>query len=164
MKKTFRIFLGLTILVLIFLALFYDCSNKPIKQNDTKQIVKEIQYVDRIIKHIDTLKLIKIKVEYKYKTVYDTVLKQAPDTCTSYLIALDKECSKKDSINNALINDYFNVVSHQNNIITLQNIQIQNDSLEIKQLNKEIKKVKRKSVFNNILMAFSGVGIGYLIK
>ena len=164
MKKTFRIILGLTILTLIFTALFYDCSNKPAINNTTKEIVKEIKYVDRIIKHIDTLKLTKIKVEYKYKTVYDTILKQAPDTCTSYLIALDKECNKKDSINNALINDYFNVVSHQNAVITLQSIQLQNDSLEIKQLNKEIKKVKRKSVFNNVLMALSGVGVGYLIK
>lgn len=164
MKKTFRIVLGLTILTLIFAALFYDCSNKPAINNTKKEIVKEIKYVDRIIKHIDTLKLTKIKVEYKYRTVYDTILKQAPDTCTNYLIALDKECNKKDSINNALINDYFNVVSHQNAVITLQNIQLQNDSLEIKKLNKEIKKVKRKSVFNNVLIALSGIGIGYLIK
>jgi len=164
MKKTFRIVLGLILLILIFTALFYDCSHKPTLQNNSTQIMKEIRYVDRLIKHIDTLKITKTKIEYKYKTVYDTVLKQAPDTCTSYLITLDKECSKKDSINAILVDSYYNVITHQSGIISLQRVQLSNDSLEIKQLNKEIKKVKRKSVLNNILIALSGVGVGFLIK
>ena len=102
----------------------------------------------------------------KFKTKYDTLYKEAPDTCKPYLSRLYDDCKKLDSLNESLN------VMQSIQIDTLQyqvNQYIQLDSLKTKAFNdtitnikKDLKRTKRKAFINLFKGGAVGFGIGYL--
>ena len=102
----------------------------------------------------------------KFKTKYDTLIKQAPDTCKPYLSRLYDDCKKLDSLNQSLIT----MQSIQVDTLQYQvNQYIQLDSLKTKAFNdtitnikKDLKRTKRKAFINLFKGGAVGFGIGYL--
>ena len=78
----------------------------------------------------------KIKIVYRTKTVYDSLL--VTDTmCTKTLITLYNDCQKNDSINNIIIDNQssqiaglINATNEQQDIIDIQKYRIKQDSLD----------------------------------
>ena len=80
--KTYAI--GVLSVIIIFLLIFKGCHKENIKPliKIKKEIVKQIEYREgevKVVKEIDT------KYKILYKTKYDTIYAQAPDTCKEYL-------------------------------------------------------------------------------
>jgi hypothetical protein len=125
----------------------------PLKPN--KPIFKAIKAkINRDSLIIDSLVKVKQKVKIKYVTLYDSILIQAPDTCHTYLVTLNKECLKLDSSNASIItaqttqiNDYHQLTVMQQNLLFL-------DSLEIYDLNKKLKRTRK--------LAWLGTGLGFI--
>ncbi len=165
MKLTFKnisnTILILLIISVIVLLLGNKCSDEQASPHSNKDslntiIAEKEQIADSIKTKIDTVEIVRNKIVTKYKTVYDTIIKQAPDTCKTYLIALDKECGIKDSINEVQLTNYSNLTGELTGIIALQKTIIKSDSLTIDEL-------KRKGKLKTILWTALGVLGGGLI-
>lgn len=172
MKLTFKnisnTILILLIISIIVLLLGNKCDNEPTPTHSNKDslntiIAEKEQIADSIKTKIDTVEIVRNKIVTKYKTVYDTIIKQAPDTCKTYLIALDKECSVKDSINEVQLTNYSNLTGELTGIIALQKTIIKSDSLTIDELTMDLKKEKRRGKLKTILWTALGAIGGGLI-
>lgn len=172
MKLTFKnisnTILILLIISIIVLLLGNKCDNEPTPTHSNKDslntiIAEKEQIADSIKSKIDTVEIVRNKIVTKYKTVYDTIIKQAPDTCKTYLIALDKECGIKDSINEVQLTNYSNLTGELTGIIALQKNIIKSDSLTIDELTMTVKKEKRKGKLKTILWTALGAIGGGLI-
>lgn len=172
MKLTFKninnTILILLIISIIVLLLGNKCDNETKLTNSNKDslntiIAEKEQIADSIKTKIDTVEIVINKIVTKYKTVYDTIIKQAPDTCKTYLIALDKECGIKDSINEVQLTNYSNLTGELTGIIALQKTIIKSDSLTIDELTMDLKKEKRRGKLKTILVGALGAIGGGLI-
>ena len=178
MKQTKNTIIGLTILVCIILAFMFTCTdgiNKgktvTIKPIIDKQINDKAKTIIQTKLRIDTIEIVKTKIVTKYKTIYDTIIKQAPDTCKGYLIALDKACDSKDSVNNSQLFQYSNLVRSQSDLIAIQKFKLQSDSIDMINLNdelkftqKQVKRGKIKTVLTSIVSGLAGFGLGSLAR
>lgn len=102
----------------------------------------------------------------KLKTKYDTLYKQAPDTCKPYLSRLYKDCKKLDSLNQLLITMQaiqIDTLKHQvNQYIQLDSLKTKAFTDTIINLRKDLKRSKRKAFINLFKGGAVGFGIGYL--
>jgi hypothetical protein len=102
----------------------------------------------------------------KFKTKYDTLIKQAPDTCKPYLTSLYKDCTKLDSLNQSLINMQsiqIDTLKHQvNQYIQLDSLKSKAFNDTIVNIKKDLKRSKRKAFINLFKGGAVGFGIGYL--
>ena len=164
----------ISIAVITFILLLNKCNNKPnyIANNDLliDNKVAEIERLKLYISKQDSIIKAKkdtvIVYRTKFKTKYDTLYKEAPDTCKPYLTSIYNDCQKLDSVNQLLI------TAQSNQIDTLKyqiNQYIQLDSLKCKAYNdtiinikKDLKQSKRKAFINLFKGGAIGFGIGYL--
>lgn len=117
MKTQYRILLEIFIVLMIIIALGYcnKCVSKQTKTNipitDAKVTAQVYGYIYN--KEVDTLNKAKELIPiYKdrWHQVYDTIYKQAPDTCHYYLSKLNAEKNASDSINDLVIKAYGSVI------------------------------------------------------
>ena len=172
---TQRNLLGIAILVLITIAMSLTmcdgCNKCKVVERPSDQINKLIenktQKAEKIQIRIDTVEIVRTFIKYKYHTIYDTLIRQAPDTCETYLIALDKACAAKDSINEVQLLNYSNLAGEYSDIIGLQKAKIEIDSVYIVDLNKkidsEIKHGKRNLWRGRVQGGGVGLVFGYLM-
>ena len=116
---------------------------------------------------IDSLMKLRPKVITRYKTKYDTIYRQAPDTCKSYLAELNAECMALDSFNLGIItrqetqlisySELVGTMSEQSNMYVLRHTK---DSLSILKLDKKLKRTRK---FGIAAFGFGFVG-GLLIR
>jgi hypothetical protein len=110
---------------------------------------------------IDSLIKLRPKVVIKYKTKYDTIYRQAPDTCKSYLEQLNAECLKMDSFNLGIItrqetqlisySELVGTMSEQSNMYVLRHTK---DSLLITKLDNKLKRTRKVGI--------AAFGIGFI--
>jgi hypothetical protein len=102
----------------------------------------------------------------KLKTKYDTLYKQAPDTCKPYLSRLYNDCKKLDSLNQSLItmqSIQVDTLKHQvNQYIQLDSLKTKAFNDTITNIKKDLKRSKRKAFINLFKGGAVGFGIGYL--
>jgi len=109
------------ITILLFIILFRYCKNsepKPYINNPINDTIAKDNLDLRIALannkdlRIANDSLAKLPPIYrtKYKTFYDTIYKEAPDTCHYYLAQLNHKCMVLDSINEATISSYAGVL------------------------------------------------------
>lgn len=110
----------------------------------------------------DTIIVQRTKFMYKY----DTLIKQAPDTCKPYLSRLYNDCEKLDSLNQSLITMQSIQVDtlryHINQYIQLDSLKTKAFNDTIINLRKDLKRTKRKAFINLFKGGAVGFGIGYL--
>jgi hypothetical protein len=171
-KIAYKLLLPTIIIALVCQALLMTCKGKdrppqiPPSVLDNKiDSVKTHINKDSLI--IDSLMKLRPKVVIKYKTKYDTIYKQAPDTCKSYLAELNAECLKMDSFNLGIItrqetqlisySELVGTMSEQSNMYVLRHTK---DSLSILKLDKKLKRTRKVGI------AAFGIGLigGLLIK
>jgi hypothetical protein len=143
------------------------CSVKPppIVFDEKIDSIKIAINKDSLI--IDSLMKLRPKVVIKYKTKFDTIYKQAPDTCKSYLAKLNAECLKMDSFNLGIItrqetqlisySELTGIMQEKENMYVLRHNE---DSLLITKLDKKLKRTRKVGI------AAFGVGLigGLFIK
>ena len=171
-ELAYRIMLPTIIIVLVCLALMMTCKGKQIPpkvppsvfDHSIDSIVSTINK-DSLI--IDSLMNLRPKVVVKYKTKYDTIYKQAPDTCKMYLEQINAECLKLDSFNMGIItrqetqlisySELIGTMSEQSNMYVLRHNE---DSLSILKLDKKLKRTRKVGI------AVFGIGFigGLLIR
>jgi len=154
----YRIMLPATIIALVCLTFLFTCNKKPITVPPIPNVldnkidsIKTSINKDSLI--IDSLMKLRPKVVIKYKTKYDTIYRQAPDTCKSYLAELNDECLKIDSFNIGIITrqetqliSYSGLVgtmSEQSNMYVLRHNE---DSLLITKLDKKLKRTRKVGI------------------
>lgn len=107
----------------------------------------------RLNDSLKTAQKTKIKIVYRTKTVYDSLL--ITDTsCVNSLVTLYNECQNNDSINNVIIDNLTaqnaNLVSATNNqqdVIDMQKYRIKNDSILIpKEYKRGLKKGRKQGI------------------
>ena len=171
-ELAYKIVLPALIIALVCLAFLFTCNKKPIIVPPTPSVLDN--KIDSIKTHInkdsliiDSLMKLRPKVVIKYKTKYDTIYQQAPDTCKSYLAELNAECLKLDSFNSGIItrqetqlisySELVGTMSEQSNMYVLRHI---DDSLLITKLDKKLKRTRKVGI------AVFGLGLigGLLIK
>ena len=93
------------------------------------------------------------KVITRYKTKYDTIYRQAPDTCKSYLAELNAECLKLDSFNLGIITrqetqliSYSELTGIMQEKANMQDLRHTNDSLLITKLDKKLKRTRKVGI------------------
>lgn len=121
------------IIVLLALLLLYKCNEKP--------RIETITAAPRVVEKIKVLHDTVTKLKTRFKTKYDTIIKQAPDTCHTYINTIYEEC-------NDIITLYDTIVV---NYIVL-------DSIKEQDYKQQIRKYKR----SRIKWFGAGLGIGYL--
>ena len=167
----YKLLLPTAIISLACLALMVTCKNKPIPKPIPGVLDKKIDSIkvsinkDSLI--IDSLMKLKPKIVTRYKTKYDTIYQQAPDTCQYYLTQLNNECLKLDSFNNGIItrqetqlisySELFGIMQEKANMQELRHIE---DSLAIGTLQRKLKRTRKLAVAG----LFGGVITGALIK
>lgn len=112
MKIQYRIALEIFIIIMIVIALHHCNSNpQPINLKETK--VNE-QIAGKVFKEqLNKVKIVEKQIpiyKIRYKTLYDTIYKEAPDTCHYYLAKLNAEKLAGDSVNYVVIKAYGNVI------------------------------------------------------
>jgi hypothetical protein len=154
-KIAYKLILPTIIIALVCQALLMTCKGKkqppqvPPSVFDNKiDSIKTTINKDSLI--IDSLMKLRPKVVIKYKTKYDTIYKQAPDTCKSYLAELNAECLKLDSFNLGIItrqelqlisySELVGTMSEQSNMYVLRHTK---DSLLILKLDKKLKRTRK---------------------
>jgi hypothetical protein len=117
MKQLYKPALAIFILVMIYLALKGCGKDKPIQNNtdkikDAKKSEQRagIDYKVKLKKSTEVVKLIPIYKDRWHK-IYDTIYKQAPDTCHYYLAKLNAEKMASDSINDIVVKTYSDVIT-----------------------------------------------------
>lgn len=164
-ELAYKIVLPAMIISLICLALLMTCNKQPIVNPPPNVLDKRIDSIkvhinkDSLI--IDSLMKLRPKVVIKYKTKYDTIYKQAPDTCKIYLTQLNAECLKLDSFNLGIITrqetqliSYSELVGNMSEQSTMQELRHIEDSLLNAKLDKKLKRTRR--------IAIGGFGIGFI--
>jgi hypothetical protein len=117
MKQLYKPALGIFILVMICLAL-KGCNKTPIN-NKTDIAITDDKAAEQIAGYNYNQASNKVKIVEKlipiykdrWKTKYDTIYKQAPDTCHYYLSKLNAEKNASDSINDIVIKSYGNLIN-----------------------------------------------------
>ncbi len=165
-ELAYKIILPTIIIVLVCLALMITCKGKSkppqvppsVFDNKIDSILTTINK-DSLI--IDSLMKLRPKVIVKYKTKYDTIYRQAPDTCKSYLAELNAECLKMDSFNIGIITrqetqlvSYSELTGIMQEKATMQDFRHTEDSLFILKLDKKLKRTRR--------IAIGSLGIGFI--
>jgi hypothetical protein len=171
-KIAYKLLLPTIIIALVCQALLMTCKGKDKPPQIPPSVLDN--KIDSIKTHInkdsliiDSLMKLRPKVIVKYKTKYDTIYKDAPDTCKSYLAQLNAECLKLDSFNMGIItrqetqlisySELVGTMSEQSNMYVLRHTK---DSLSILKLDKKLKRTRR------IAIGSLGIGLigGLLIK
>lgn len=184
-NKYFKWFLGAVLLLLIIVALM-TCNNEPKPfnlvepANQLDEIVKDKEAINATLMENnkvlrDSLFILsqrKPKVIIRYKTVYDSLL-IADTMCVKSLTRLNNECTKKDSVNNYIINNQSvqiaqltTVTNNQQDIIDIRNYQHGVDSVnEVKykaMIQDEIKNGKCKYRKGLLQGGVIGLGVGVI--
>ncbi len=168
MKQQLAI-IALSLIILIML-MFRKCNMQPEPMPVTIEVDNQLAEIEKLklfISKQDSIINAKQRTTtiYRtiYKTKYDTLIKQAPDTCKPYLAELNSYCLKLDSMNKDVINS-------QSILIDTLHKQVHNyiglDSLRVNQindLNKVVDKANRKAKFNLFKGGSIGIVIGYLL-
>ena len=170
-QLAYKIVLPTIIVAMACLALLMTCKKKPIPKPGTGILDKKIDSIkvsinkDSLI--IDSLMKLKPKIKMVYKTKYDTIYKQAPDTCQYYLEELDHECMVLDSFNNGIItrqetqlisySELTGIMQERANMQSLRHIE---DSLAIGKLQRKLKRTRKIAVAG----LFGGFVGGIFIK
>jgi hypothetical protein len=171
-ELAYKIVLPALIIALVCLAFLFTCNKKPIIVPPIPSALDN--KIDSIKTHInkdsliiDSLMKLRPKVVIKYKTKYDTIYQQAPDTCKSYLAELNAECLKMDSFNLGIITrqetqliSYSELTGIMQEKATMQDLRHTEDSLSILKLDKKLKRTRK------IAIGSLGIGLigGLLIK
>jgi len=165
-ELAYKIVLPALIIALVCLAFLFTCNKKPITVPPIPSALDN--KIDSIKTHInkdsliiDSLMKLRPKVVIKYKTKYDTIYQQAPDTCKSYLAELNAECLKMDSFNLGIItrqetqlisySELVGTMSEQSNMYVLRHTK---DSLSILKLDKKLKRTRKVGI--------AAFGIGFV--
>ena len=157
-ELAYKIILPTIIIALVCLALMMTCKGKE----KPPQIPPSVfdKKIDSIKVHInkdsliiDSLMKLRPKVVIKYKTKYDTIYRQAPDTCKSYLAELNAECLKMDSFNLGIITrqetqliSYSELTGIMQEKAVMQDLRHTKDSLLITKLNKKLKRTRKVGI------------------
>jgi len=171
-ELAYKIILPTIIIALVCLALMMTCKGKdkpmPIPPSVLDHSIDSIKTTinkDSLI--IDSLMKLRPKVVIKYKTKYDTIYRQAPDTCIYYLEELNAECLKLDSFNTGIITrqetqliSYSELTGIMQEKAVMQDLRHTKDSLSILKLDKKLKRTRKVGI------AAFGLGFvgGLLIK
>lgn len=165
-ELAYKIVLPTIIIVLVCLALMITCKGKQIPpkvppsvfDHSIDSIVSTINK-DSLI--IDSLMKLRPKVVIKYKTKYDTIYRQAPDTCKIYLEQLNAECLKLDSFNLGIITrqetqliTYSELTGIMQEKANMQDLRHAEDSLLNAKLNKKLKRTRKVGI--------AAFGIGFI--
>jgi len=128
----------LTAIVIVLLFLLGGRQDQPIRTitKIKKQVVKEIEYKEAKVK---ILKQTDIKYKVVYKTKYDTIYAQAPDTCHQYLEELKLTCDSAMKIKDMVIISQDSVIC---DLKTVNNL----DSLAIDSYRQEAKRQRRINI------------------
>ena len=165
-ELAYKIILPTIIIVLVCLALMVTCKGKskppqipPSVFDDKIDSVKTHINKDSLI--IDSLMKLRPKVITRYKTKYDTIYRQAPDTCKSYLAELNAECLKLDSFNLGIITrqetqliSYSELTGIMQEKANMQDLRHVEDSLLITKLGKKLKRTRKFGI--------AAFGIGFV--
>jgi len=171
-KIAYKLLLPTIIIALVCQALLMTCKGKekPIPQPPSvldQRIDSVKTHINKDSLIIDSLMKLRPKVVIKYKTKYDTIYKDAPDTCKSYLAELNAECLKMDSFNLGIITrqetqliSYSELTGIMQEKANMQDLRHTEDSLSILKLDKKLKRTRR------IAIGSLGIGLigGLLIK
>lgn len=170
-ELAYKLLLPTAIISMACLALLMTCKNKPKTKPVPGTIDKKIDSIkvhinkDSLI--IDSLMKLKPKIKMVYKTKYDTIYQQAPDTCQIYLTQLNNECLKLDSFNNGIITrqetqliSYSELVNTMQQKANMQDLRHIEDSLSIGTLQRKLKRTRKLAVAG----LFGGVIMGAVIK
>ncbi len=177
-------YLVMALLIILASVYFKDCrggepkltliDNKDSLYNliaEKEQINDFILENNKELRHqLDSAAHVKPRVIIRYKTVYDSLL-MADTLCIQSLTTLNKECAKKDSVNEFIISNQSsqigNLITVNNNlnyIIDIQRYRIGTDSINevtLKQTIKdEIKNGKRKYRKGSLQGGVVGLGVG----
>jgi hypothetical protein len=171
-KIAYKLLLPTIIIALVCQALLMTCKGKDKPPQIPPSVLDN--KIDSIKTHInkdsliiDSLMKLKPKVVIKYKTKYDTIYKDAPDTCKSYLDELNAECLKMDSFNLGIITrqetqliSYSELTGIMQEKANMQDLRHTEDSLSINTLQRKLKRTRR------IAIGSLGIGLigGLLIK
>ena len=174
-ESIFKVILPYLIIgILIVIALFYfkGCNDNP--QVNTKpdttilndflnrkgiEFKKLISDNKTLNDSLKTAKKTKIKIVYKTKTVYDSLI--INDTsCVNSLVMLYNECQKSDSINDVIIDNLstqnanlITATNNQQDVIDMQKYKIKQDSIFIKdEFPKEYKRGLKKGRKQGIII------------
>jgi hypothetical protein len=166
-ELAYKIVLPTIIIALVCLALMITCKGKkpPIPQIPPSVLDNKIDSIKTHINKdsliIDSLMKLRPKVITRYKTKYDTIYKQAPDTCKSYLAQLNAECLKLDSFNLGIITrqetqliSYSELTGIMQEKATMQDLRHTKDSLLITKLDKKLKRTRKVGI--------AAFGIGFV--
>jgi len=165
-KIAYKLLLPTIIIALVCQALLMTCKGKdkppqipPSVLDNRIDSIKTSINKDSLI--IDSLMKLRPKVIVKYKTKYDTIYKQAPDTCKSYLAELNAECLKMDTFNLGIITrqetqliSYSELVGTMQEKATMQDLRHTKDSLLITKLDKKLKRTRKVGI--------AAFGIGFV--
>ena len=184
--KTFRIALGVLLLLLILFALHY-CNSKPQPINFTttntdslNTIIAEKNQVNEFVMQnnkelrikLDSINKVKPKIVHHYHTVYDSLI-IADTACVNSLVTLYNQCAKVDSVNEYIIanqssqiGNLISVTNNQQDIIDIRNYQHSVDSVNevvLKQTIKdEVSNGKRKYRKGLLQGGVIGLGVGVI--
>lgn len=167
----YKLLLPTAIISMACLALLMTCKNKPKPKAPPSVLDKKIDSIkvsinkDSLI--IDSLIKLKPKVITRYKTKYDTIYQNAPDTCIYYLEELNHECMVLDSFNNGIITrqetqliNYSELVNTMQQKANMQETKRLEDSLSIGTLQRKLKRTRKLAVAG----LFGGLITGAVIK
>jgi hypothetical protein len=171
-ELAYKIVLPTIIVALACLALMITCKGKkqpiPILPSVLDKRIDSIKvHINKDSLIIDSLMKLRPKVITRYKTKYDTIYQQAPDTCKSYLAQLNAECMALDSFNLGIITrqetqliSYSELTGIMQERANMQDLRHVEDSLLITKLGKKLKRTRR------IAIGSFGIGLigGLLIK
>ena len=171
MKTQYRILLEIFIVLMIIIALGYcnKCVSKP-TQYKTDIPITNAKVAEQIVGYNyknQLIKLQKVKVlmpiyKDRWRTKYDTIYKQAPDTCHYYLAKLNAEKMASDSINDLVIKAYGSVIdagiiyqAKKDSVILKQDVALKSKDAVIDSLTRS-----KKKYFNGLK---HGIIIGAII-
>lgn len=167
----YRIMLPALIIALVCLAFLATCNKQPIIKPPPNVLDKRIDsikvHINKDSLVIDSLMKLMPKIVTRYKTKYDTIYKQAPDTCKMYLEQLNHECMVLDSFNTGIIirqetqlisySELVRTMSEQSNMYVLRHNE---DSLSILNLDKKLKRTRRIAVVEGLIIVTLGLANG----
>lgn len=171
-ELAYKIVLPTIIVAMACLALLITCKNKTKPKPAPPSVLdKKIDSIKVSINNdsliIDSLMKLKPKIKMVYKTKYDTIYQQAPDTCQYYLTQLNAECLKLDSFNNGIITrqetqliSYSELTGIMQEKAVMQDLRHIDDSLVISTLQKKLKRTRKLAVAG----LFGGLITGAVIK
>ena len=165
-ELAYKIMLPTIIIVLVYLALMITCKGKEIPPKVPPSVFDHsidsiLTTINKDSLVIDSLMKLRPKVVVKYKTKYDTIYKQAPDTCKMYLEQLNAECLKLDSFNLGIITrqetqliSYSELTGIMQQKAVMQDLRHTEDSLLNAKLNKKLKRTRKVGI--------TAFGVGFI--